>query len=148
MGAWSWLIGALAVLGIVAALYGLHRLCLWLEERGLLYYRRKKPDSSPASCLVAFQQVIEPGVKHVVEIKQNKPKKSQRASRERFLADLVDCLAATPTDVEQVRHLLAAAGRAGLDWRQLYEDAVQARRSAQPELAHLLPAVEAVGPVQ
>ena len=40
--------------GLVAALYGLDRLALWLEDRGWLYYRRKKPECSPASCLVAM----------------------------------------------------------------------------------------------
>ena len=37
---------ALAVLAVVAgaaALYGLHRLCLWLEARGHLYYLNKQP---------------------------------------------------------------------------------------------------------
>jgi hypothetical protein len=28
------------IAGAVAALYGLHRLVLWLEDRGWLYYRR------------------------------------------------------------------------------------------------------------
>jgi len=51
--------GLIIVCGPVA-LYGFHRLCLWLENRGWLYYMYKKPSSSPASCFVAMQQVLEP----------------------------------------------------------------------------------------
>jgi hypothetical protein len=40
-------------IGLVAAFVSLDRLCLWLEDRGWLYYRRKKPTSSPMSAWVA-----------------------------------------------------------------------------------------------
>ncbi|MFN0054293.1 MAG: hypothetical protein ACKV0T_19125 [Planctomycetales bacterium] len=53
---------------IPAALYGLHRLCLWLEERGHLFYLHKYPTSSAASCLVALEQFIEPGAQLVVQV--------------------------------------------------------------------------------
>jgi hypothetical protein len=62
----------LAILGGLAALYGLHRLCLWLERHGWLYYKHKNPSSSAASCFVALQQVLEPPVKHVFEMKQER----------------------------------------------------------------------------
>jgi hypothetical protein len=60
----------LLFLGIAAGLFALDRLALWLEKRGLLYYRNKKPDSSPLSCFVALQQIIEPPAKHVMHIKE------------------------------------------------------------------------------
>jgi hypothetical protein len=63
---------ALGIVGGAAVLYGLHRLCLWLEQRGWLYYMYRKPTSSVASCFVAVQQAIEPAVKHVHEMKETR----------------------------------------------------------------------------
>jgi hypothetical protein len=49
-------------------LYALHRLGLWMEERGYIYYVHKKPSSGAAGCFVAFQQAIEPRVEHVLKV--------------------------------------------------------------------------------
>lgn len=68
---WHVMTGAV-ILGVTAALYGLHRLCLWLEERGWLFYLHKKPSSSPASCFAAMQQALEPQIKHVACIKEER----------------------------------------------------------------------------
>jgi hypothetical protein len=76
MSLWHWLIVIAIGVGGAAALYGLHRLCLWLEARGWLYYLHKKPDSSPASCLVAFQQAIEPQTKHVLHLREQRRQRS------------------------------------------------------------------------
>ncbi len=84
MTGWHFLFGALALAGIVAAAYGLDRLGLWLEDRGLLYYRRKKPSSSPASMWVAMQQYMEPGVKHVVEMGQGAKADDHEANKARL----------------------------------------------------------------
>lgn len=72
MDLWQALFWAALGLAGVAALYGLHRLCLWLEARGLLYYKHKKPSSSAASCFVALQQFLEPPAKHVLHVKEEK----------------------------------------------------------------------------
>jgi hypothetical protein len=75
------------VVTVPGALYGLHRLCLWLEARGLLYYWHKKPSSS-ASCFVPLLQAFEPASQHVYHIKEEKrhPKQEegggQRPDRE------------------------------------------------------------------
>jgi hypothetical protein len=58
--------GLIAVV-IVAGLYGLHRLCLKLEERGHLFYRHRKPSSGAARMFVPFQEMIDPPVKQVVQ---------------------------------------------------------------------------------
>lgn len=63
--AWLWLA---AIPAGLAVLYGLHRLCLSLEERGWLYYLHKKPDSSAASSFVALHQAIDPTAKHVFHV--------------------------------------------------------------------------------
>jgi hypothetical protein len=56
------------VLAGLLALYGLHRLALWMEERGHIYYLHKKPKGSAVGCFVAFQQAIEPRVEHVLKV--------------------------------------------------------------------------------
>jgi len=57
------------VLGIPAALYGLHRLALWLEARGHLYYLHKKSSGSAAGAFVAMQRAIEPQSRHVEQVR-------------------------------------------------------------------------------
>ena len=60
------------LLAAIAALYGLHRLCLRLEDRGYIYYRRKRPTGSSAGCLLELQQALEPQTKHVIQVKDEK----------------------------------------------------------------------------
>ena len=72
MSGWHIVVVFLALAGLPATLYGLHRLCLWLEARGWLYYKHKKPDSSPASCFVALQNVLEPPARHALHVKDEK----------------------------------------------------------------------------
>jgi hypothetical protein len=117
---------ALAI-GAVAALFGLDRLGLWLEDRGWLYYRRKKPTSSPMTAFVAMQQVIEPGVTHVVEVRHHQRSERETAvSKERLLALLVEILRSSPVNVEAIRLYLTSSKEMGLDWRALYEEASNA----------------------
>jgi hypothetical protein len=57
---------ALILLTIVAALYGLHRFCLYLERRDLIYYWYKKPTGS--SVFNPLHEMIQPQARHVIEI--------------------------------------------------------------------------------
>ncbi len=70
MNPWSSLLWGMAILGGLAALYGLHRLALWLEQRGHLYYLHKKPSGSAAGSFVALQKIIEPQSQHVLSIQE------------------------------------------------------------------------------
>lgn len=72
MDYWRELLWCCLAVAAVPALYGLHRLCLWLEGRGLLFYWHRKPDSSALSCLAALQKAVEPGVQHVQQVKEQK----------------------------------------------------------------------------
>jgi hypothetical protein len=56
------------LIGLPAALYGLHRLALWLEARGHLYYLHRKPTGSAAGAFVALQRAIEPQARHVEQV--------------------------------------------------------------------------------
>jgi hypothetical protein len=147
MEPWHWLLWGLAALAIIAALFGLDRLCLWLEDRGWLYYRHKKPTSSPASCWVGLQQAIEPAVKHVLQVRQEKRGAEDReAARQRLLALLSETVCATPVSVEGIRLYLTAAQEAGLDWRALYGEAVREELLIRPDRAAVLPSPDDVAP--
>jgi hypothetical protein len=149
MSAWSWLAGVLALLGVLAAVYWLDRLGLWLEGRGWLYYRHKKPGSSPAGAWVAMQQLIEPGVKHVREVREERPGEGDEEAGRRWLAsNLRASLGADVVNLEEVRIYLALAKRGGLDWERLYEEAVREQVLVCPDSAGLLPPVEAVAPAE
>jgi RNA polymerase sigma-70 factor (ECF subfamily) len=64
------------------------------------------------------------------------------------LLRLTACLETTPSNREELRTWLDVANRAGLDWRGLYEEAVQRHRAAHPEQADLIPAPEEVQPLE
>ncbi len=54
---------------IAIALYGLHRLALWAEERGYIYYLKDQP--SPGTLSNAFletQSILEPDRKAMIEV--------------------------------------------------------------------------------
>ena len=73
---WNTVLVGLAIVAAAVGLYGLHRLCLWLEQRGLLFYIHKKPGST-AGCFTALQQAIEPQTKHVLHVKEEKRQHSE-----------------------------------------------------------------------
>ena len=139
------LLGGLALAGVTAAVYLLDRLGLWLEDRGWLYYRRKRPSSSPLSMFVAMQRFMEPGFQHVREGNQEKGE-DEGASRERLWSGLMACLEATPVNPEQVRLYLASARNAGWDCERFYAEAVQTYLKDRPERAAHMPPFEGVKP--
>ena len=58
----------LAVLAGLGAVYGLHRIALWAERRGWIYYLTKHGSSGAlGNALLAAQAIIEPSAKHVLE---------------------------------------------------------------------------------
>jgi hypothetical protein len=149
MNGWHWFIIGLVGIGLIPTLWLLDRLGLWLEDRGWLYYRRKKPSSSPMSAWVALQQFIEPGVKHVVQVgEQHRREDDDAVAGERILANVLASLDATTVNTEEIRAYLAIAKRAGLDWKKLYDEAVKVQRSARPDRAEHIPPIENVAPLE
>ncbi len=62
---------ALLIMVALAALYGLHRLGTWAEERGWIYYRKKHGSSGTLSTAVLeVQSLLEPSKRHVLQEKQ------------------------------------------------------------------------------
>lgn len=61
----------LVILGVLAGLYGLHRLCLWLQERGWLYHVHKKPSLvSLGRVALELQQMTQPEKRYLLEVRQ------------------------------------------------------------------------------
>ena len=67
----------LAGVDMVLGLYALHRVALWLEARGQLFYLNRKPESSAGSVLQPLDEIIQPSVKHVYQVKGEKRKEQQ-----------------------------------------------------------------------
>ena len=64
----SWVflvIGGLVVLG--AALYGLHRLLLWAELRGWVFYKEKPRPGAVSNAFLELDAIWMPEIHHVVE---------------------------------------------------------------------------------
>lgn len=57
---------------IILGLYLTHKICLWAEDHGYLYYKRKKAsNSSVGSAMLELQGILNPGANNFIEMKQN-----------------------------------------------------------------------------
>ncbi len=61
----------LLLAAIPPTLFALHRLALWLEARGWLYYREKQPQRRSGSALGPLAELIDPSVKMVHVVQEN-----------------------------------------------------------------------------
>ena len=66
-----------AIIGLTALVYGAHRLGLYLENRGLIYYWHKRPSGGAARMWVPLQEAIEPQIQHVIEAEEQTRKQTQ-----------------------------------------------------------------------
>jgi hypothetical protein len=58
----------LSASAILLFLYGLHRLFLWMEQRGWVYYwHRKSSGASIGNALMQAQTFLQPDVQHVID---------------------------------------------------------------------------------
>ena len=61
----------LKVLAAAVLLYGLHRLALWAEGRGWIYYLRRKPSASTlGNAFLEVQAMIEPEKRQLAEARK------------------------------------------------------------------------------
>ena len=68
----AWFLGLAAIAFLVAGLYGLHRLCLYLEDRGYMNYLRTKPQGSVAPVMLDLREIVQPSVRHVIEVQDDR----------------------------------------------------------------------------
>lgn len=72
---------AIVILLIFFGLYLVNKICLWAEDRGYLYYRRKKPEGGAmGSALLELQGMLNPSARHIIEMKQSAVKHIRRES--------------------------------------------------------------------
>ncbi len=137
MSIWRWLFGPV------------DRFFLYLEAKGWIFYRNKKPSSSPASMWIGLHQALEPGVKHIHELGQERREESEEDRKERLLSHLLACLDANGANIiEEIRFYLTAAKEAGWDWKGLYEEAVRMQTAVQPNQADSIPSISDVAPLE
>lgn len=101
--------------------------------------------------LLGLQEFIEPSVEYVVQARNVESTEEDDddglgADEPAIRADLADALGRSPVDPEEVRRHLAAAARAGLDWRALFEQAAGDELRARPYRAPELPPARRVAP--
>jgi hypothetical protein len=69
---------ALICLCVAAVLYTAHKFFLWLENRGWIYYQKKKAQpGTVASAWLELHQLVEPGKQHVLEIQREEYKEEE-----------------------------------------------------------------------
>ncbi|HPT25120.1 MAG TPA: hypothetical protein PLZ95_01800 [Bryobacteraceae bacterium] len=72
--------GRMWLIVIVVGLYALHRLALWMESRGWIYYMKSGGHSTRAgSAMLEIQQLLEPSKRHVIEIRQEQREEEDSA---------------------------------------------------------------------
>lgn len=70
----------LVLLAGVCALWLLHRVALWMEDRGWIYWTRSRGYSTRAgNALLEVQELLEPQKRHVIEMKRdNRPERDDK----------------------------------------------------------------------
>jgi hypothetical protein len=72
-------VAALLVVIVIAAV-ALHRLALWIESRGWIYYSRRKPSSSAlGNAFLEVQSMLEPGKRHLLEVRREEPEEESQS---------------------------------------------------------------------
>ena len=71
---------AILLLASALALYALHRLALWMESRGWLYYRKHKRGSAAiGNVMLEIQSFYRPSVEHVIEHRQEEQREEDES---------------------------------------------------------------------
>jgi hypothetical protein len=71
----------LTAIALVAGLYLVDKYFLWLEEKGWIYWRKKKPTVTGGigNTLQELNIFLNPSAKHMIEAKQHQTKKSDQS---------------------------------------------------------------------
>ena len=70
--------------GVLLLAYVLHRLALWLEERGWLYYIHRRPS---VSLIAAVASTFDPTIRRILEMKQEQHRLEEDFSGDGFGPD-------------------------------------------------------------
>jgi hypothetical protein len=142
--------GFLEFAGVVAVgVVGLAVALGWMDRKRVPGRERLRRGSGNA--LLGLQEFIEPSVEHVfqaqnVEQKEEDDDDGLGGDEGSIRSDLAEALSRTPVDPEEVRRHLAAASRAGMDWKALFERATADELRQRPFRAPSLPPAWRVAP--
>lgn len=71
---------AFIVFFTLVSVYLMHKLFIWLEQKGWLYYRHKKPQNGViGAALQELNAILQPSARHTIEMKQNEARLKRRA---------------------------------------------------------------------
>jgi hypothetical protein len=113
---------------------------------------RQRARRGTGHAMLGLQQFIEPSVEYIFEAENLEQKEEDEGEsgdeddREAILADLAASLGRDPIDPEEVRRHLASALRAGVDWREAFEAAVELELAERPYRRPAMPPVWKVAP--
>jgi hypothetical protein len=123
----------------------------WMQRKGWVDASPNRVRRGTGHALLGLQEFIEPSVEHIFEAenREEKDEDDRDASEDdpkAVVADLLTSLGRTPVDSEEVRRHLTSARRMGLDWREVYDQAVRDELAACPYRAPSLPPSWRVAP--
>jgi hypothetical protein len=124
---------------------------IWMQRRGWVDPSKDRVRRGAGHAMLGLQEFIEPSVEYVFQAEDAEQKEEDDLDgfgddREAIVADLSMSLGQDPVDHEEVRRHLASARRAGMDWREVYEQAVRDELTARPFRAPSLPPIWRVAP--
>ena len=118
---------------------------------GVGRHGRRTGSTRGRPCDARAREFVEPSVEYVfqaenVEQEAEDDLDAGEGGLGTIARDLAASLARSPIEPDEVRRALAAAGRAGLDWREVYERAVRSELVARPYQAPAIPPAWRVAP--
>jgi len=140
----------LLLAGIVAVgVFALAALLGWVGRKDVKAVERVRRGMGHA--MLGVQEFLEPSVEYVfqaqnVEQKQEDDDEGMGGDEEAVRSNLAKALGQSPVDPEEVRRYLAAAVRAGMDWKALFEQAVADELRERPFRAPYIPPARRVAP--
>lgn len=123
----------------------------WSRRRGWIDPSRERIRRGTGHALLGLREFIEPSVEHVfaAENAEETPEDDLAADEGNpalIREGLAESLRRSPLDHEEIRHHLTTAARAGLDWRNLYDEESAAAIRERPYIAPSMPPYWKVGP--
>lgn len=136
---------------LVAGIAALFLMLAWMRRRGWVDPSRDRVRRGVGHAMLGLKEFIEPSVEYILQAENTEQKEEDDLDAsddgpERILDDLATSLGRAPIDPEEVRRHLASALRMGMDWREVFDRAVQDELAARPYRAPSVPPIWRVAP--
>jgi hypothetical protein len=123
----------------------------WQNPRDKMYKQRFRRGTGNA--LLGLQKFIEPSVESIfqaqnVEQKDEEDDNGLDGDEASVRSSLTEAMSRTPIDPEEIRRHLSAAVRLGMDWKALFDQAVENELRERPFRAPSIPPAKQVAPRQ